>query len=184
MKGGRCAACKHPRLVEIDAALASGASERGTAVRFGLGRSSIQTHVKGGHIPSTMVVLASTEIARERRSVTEMADRLADQIETGIQQAIVGGNPMVIGAFIREMRSLLPMLAQLAPPPPPVAIDYLKSEGYTRLRAVLNAVLCPECRIALATALSGERDSGVTAPFSGSLTAWKAPIDAEEASDA
>jgi hypothetical protein len=172
---GRCAACRHPRLAEIDAALASGAGPSAVARQFGLGRTSIRTHNDNGHVPLSMVVLAGTEIAQSRRSVTEMAEHLADQIETGLQAAITGGSPMVIGAYIREMRSLLPLLAQLAPPPPPVAIDYLRSEDYIRLRGVLNAVVCPDCRLALAAALD---EGGILAGHSAALTPYTPPAGA------
>jgi hypothetical protein len=179
-KGGRCLACQHPRLPELNAALASGATQAAVAAQFGLGLTSIRTH-KRSHLPMSMVILGQTETARARRSVTEMAEHLSDQIEQGLEAAQAAGNPMMVGAFIREMRSLLPLLAQLAPPPAPVAIDFLASEDYRRLRSILADTLCTDCRVALAEAL----DPTVSTIVHGAaVSPYRAPVGEEGDQDA
>ncbi|MDI3308851.1 MAG: hypothetical protein QJR07_17340 [Acetobacteraceae bacterium] len=44
MRGPRCTACFHPKVAEIDAALASGAPLIATAAKFGLSKSALARH--------------------------------------------------------------------------------------------------------------------------------------------
>lgn len=73
----RCTVCASPHRYEIDAALVQGASRRGLADRYGLGRMSMNRHAEG-HVPALMATVAS---AVERLSAGSLLAQTMDLYE-------------------------------------------------------------------------------------------------------
>src|SRR5438105_3059697 len=78
---GKCAACEHPELAAIDAALVEGVPLRRMAKQFGVSPPSLLRH-KASHLGRELVGLKPARTAKAQAgSVLSRAEKLTDRLE-------------------------------------------------------------------------------------------------------
>lgn len=153
-----CTVCAHPEREAVDEALVSGDSNRATASRYGLTRSSVDRHRKA-HLSAALV-----KIQQQRESLRETS--LADRLEANIArlEAILAASADV-RAFVAanaEIRKTLELIGRLSGElrnePTVAVVNIATAPEWITLRTAIMRALAPfpEAKIAVATALSGD----------------------------
>lgn len=154
----------HPERDAIDAALASGQSNRAVAGRFGMGEEAIRRHRKRHLSPAIVAVTAEVQRRQgNERTTLERVEALTDRVEAAAEG--VSGRHFLDVA--RELRGALELLArmrgELKPDGPTVSVNLLASPDLHRLLLALDRALLghPAARAAVAAELGMIEAGGV-----------------------
>lgn len=157
--GRPCSVCAHPRLDEINIALAAGRSYRDTAVRFGPVKSALLRHAKSHlpHIAPRVIEKArGAALVRAEDILTQLAELQASALavlakaeETGDIRGATGAITTARG----NLELIAKLLGELREGP---VINLVAAPEWTSMRDAILVALqpFPEARIAVAEALS------------------------------
>ena len=169
--GAACQVCRHPRLVDIHAALLSGTPRRRVARLYGLDRNAVDRHwwqhmpadmraaaASAGGGPVSMEVLDGRVLLGQAAEVYERAVDLLDRLEQQMSRPGARVDTRSVVAALREQRQALETLAKL---------NYLVADRPTAMEEVER----PEIDAAIVRALEargvevvGDRDGDRGAP--------------------
>lgn len=125
-----CAVCRHPEHVALDEMLLRGESIRAIARRFRLGKSTVHTHLKNGHIPKTLVKAADAAAVSEGDALLAKVLEVEQEVRRLAAKAEKAGD--VRGALVgmRELSRILELLGRLS--------------GELKSRTEVNIVVLPQ----------------------------------------
>jgi len=145
----KCKVCNHPDRVDIDKALVSGRPLRLIAEQYGVSRSSLSRHQKAGH------VIEQVSKAQKAKEIAD-ADTLIDQIRNlqgrandVLSQAEAGGDLRGACAAIREIRSILELMAKVTGElqgRDNITVNIIENPQFIEFKQIVLEVMCPECR--------------------------------------
>lgn len=108
-----CSICSHPNLEKINKQLLTGMSYRDIAGRFGTSKSSLERHHKAGHIPDIMIKAEETKEIAIADSLLQQTQELRLKATSLLDQAESAGDLRAAGIFLRELRELVKLWAEL-----------------------------------------------------------------------
>jgi len=153
---GRCAACFHADVDQINHALvAKERSLRSLGALYGITHKALSAHLQH-HVTRTLVVLPRPAAG----TVMEQFRRLVASAERQLETAEQGGNSAQALAAVRECRETLKVIAAATGElkPEPVVIDVATLPAVADMRAELIKALAPfpKARLACAAVLDTE----------------------------
>jgi len=139
---GKCAACSHPQLAEIDAGLVAEIPYRQLAARFGISPAGLLRH-KRAHLGQEVVALAVRPSASGESALVRV-ERLYDRLERLLdEQREVG----VVLAVARELGRQIELLAKLSGElnerPQQLTVNLLANDQFMEALKVISDVLTP-----------------------------------------
>lgn len=124
--GVACQVCRHPRLVDIHAALLSGTPRRRVARTFGVDRNAVDRHwwqhmpddmraaaASAGGGPVSMEVLDGRVLLGQAAEIYERAVDLLDRLEEQMSRPGAKVDTRSVVAALREQRQALETLAKI-----------------------------------------------------------------------
>ncbi len=134
-----CSVCSHPRVGEIDQALAGGVPLRKLAARYGLSSSPLHRH-RHRHLPGALVA-----VHHERATSTlDRVEALLPRVEALLTRAERDRKSGSALAAVREARALLELTARLKgelATQPQTTVNLIASADWIQLRGLVLAAL-------------------------------------------
>lgn len=116
----QCSVCRHPDLVDIVAALLSGASHRSVARAYGLSASAIDRHQANGHTTALLGKATQRVEAVSGEDLLGATVGLYERALAALTEAErPGADPRVRIAALAEVRQVLRVLSEAAASAPP-----------------------------------------------------------------
>ncbi len=155
-----CRTCTSPDRPAIEAALVSGQSIRGVALRYGLSKGSVSAHFKH-HVSPALAGIVET---KRTRTLIDRAEQLIGETESILQAAKESGRAQLALSAIRELRESIKLLGLASGELRPegqvqiAVVNLVENQEYLQVkeRLLLALAAFPEARAAAATALLAE----------------------------
>ncbi len=155
-----CTICTSPRLDDVNAELAGGASCAVVGERYGLGQDSVRRHKHGHLTPALVAVSLQRRGDTSAATVLNRLEALFVRIEAFLDVAEHKGSLVGGAAVFREARQTLETIAkitgELDERPVSTTVNVLTSDSWQQVRGRLSAALAPfpDARAAVAAALA------------------------------
>jgi hypothetical protein len=111
--GRPCTVCNHQNRDEIDQLLIRGESYRAIVGKFGLAKSSLERHYKGGHIQEFMAKSHEAQDMARADALLGQLREIREKANDLLNQAEVSGDLRACGLFLKELREQTKLMAEL-----------------------------------------------------------------------
>ncbi|WP_155838708.1 hypothetical protein [Arthrobacter castelli] len=109
----RCTVCRHHDRPEIDRQLAGGASNLGTAEKFGMSKDSVRRH-RERHLSAALKAVATRRETQGAVKASDRAEELYSKAQRILEAAEEAGQGQLALGAIKELRATVELLAKLS----------------------------------------------------------------------
>jgi hypothetical protein len=108
-----CSVCTHPERDEIDRLILAGEPLRDIAGQFGISRSTLHRHKKGGHIPVSLIVEREAEESERGETLSELARRILSTVIGIMDGCLEEGDKRTALMASKEVREYIRLLESM-----------------------------------------------------------------------